>query len=166
MSDIDLDDPSAAAEARRQEAYDTCDQHTWRGQRLTPWSLRLQRVHDRLRVHDAPPPAKLTAETYKAWVPYAAQILYLCSVDRLTVWQALMPDPRAFLLAVEAWAEENIPVDEEVDAVLLALKLVNEHLQMQPIHRPGRREGRPVGESPSPSAPPSIASSSPGPIPP
>lgn len=156
-----IEDPSAAAEAERQRIVDGCTEHTWHGQRLTPWSLRLQRVLQRLTPYDAPVPDRLSQDNWQAWVPWSILILYLTATDRLTTWQPLLPQPQRLLLAAEEWGEQNVPAEEEVEAVLLAVRIVNEHLQLQPISRPGRHAGRAAGESPSPSGTANTASSSP-----
>lgn len=161
MTEHLIEDPSAAAEAERQRIVDGCTEHAWHGQRLTPWSLRLQRVLMRLEPHDVPLPDHIDDHNWQAWVPWSILILYLTANDRLTTWQPLLPQPAKLLLAAEEWGEQNVYEEEEAKAVFLAFKIVNEHLQLQPISRPGRREGRAAGESPSPSGTANTASSSP-----
>lgn len=141
-------DPSAAAEAERQRLYDEADQYQWQGKALRPWSLRLQRTLNRLLPFDTPLPPGKISEHPGAWVPRAVQVLYLCSVEP-DEWRPLLPHPARLLAAMEAWGEANVPEADELPAVLLALRLMTAHEQVQPINRPGRREGRALGESPS-----------------
>jgi hypothetical protein len=144
----------AAAEDRRQTVLNS-ESHAWRDITLEPWNAGRQRLFARITALDVPggdledlerlrlrfdqlkaedPSSSLTfadVVNYDLYLPAAAKVLYIAAVPQ-DQWFHLRAHPARLLDAIEAWAEENIRLDEIEAACDLARRILTEHRKLVP----------------------------------
>ena len=126
------------AEKARDDAYHAV--HSWRGVVLKPFSRGREDLWKRLCAADLPlPPNFSIRENLPAWTGHATKLLYLCSHDPED-FAHLRADTPAFLEAVDEWGDETISREDEIEAVILALKIHNDAHVTMAIPRPSDRK--------------------------
>ena len=83
-------------------------------------------------------PLSKTLEQLTTFLADAIKILWLCSHEPAD-WRGLRGDLPAFLEAVEAWGDRNVPRSKQVEAVNLALQIFNEAGINQAVAEPTDR---------------------------
>lgn len=146
------------AESTRERIVAECESHAWKNVSLQPWSYECQTLLARIVACDVPggdlddlprirqryddlqarEPSDMQFEDvvdFDLYLPTAAKALYILAVPRST-WFHLRATPMRLLAAIEAWREENIQPQDVPAACLLAQRILSEHRQLMPMHRP------------------------------
>jgi hypothetical protein len=133
MEDDGGDELEAAAAQRRADAFDAV--YEWHGKELYPWTIGREQQYFKLRAADTAVPLHVALRHPETFLGDAIKVLYLMH-HLPEEWRALRMDIAAFVEAIDAWSEENIPRHEQSEAIDLALRVVNESASTQAIPRP------------------------------
>jgi hypothetical protein len=135
-----------AANEEREAAFDA--EHcwpVWNEQRggfepvtLHGYSSGREALFYKLRAADGALPLSRTLEQLTTFLGDAIKILWLCCHEP-TDWRNLRGDMSAFLEAIEAWGDRNVPRSKQVEAVNLALQIFNEAGVNQAVSEPSER---------------------------
>jgi len=136
-----------AAQEEREAAFDA--EHSWpvwNEQRscfepvtLHGYTSGREALFYKLRAADGALPLSKTLEQLTTFLGDAIKILWLCSHEPAD-WRALRGDLPAFLEAIEAWGDRNVPRNKQVEAVNLALQIFNEAGVNQAVPEPSERD--------------------------
>jgi len=127
--------PAAATdEAERQAAFDSA--FAWHGVELHPWTSSRDSLFAQHRLAIGAPSLDSCLGDLDAFTGDAHRILWLCSHTPAD-WSILRISPAALQNAVDAWADDHIPVRESLAASRLALDILtaarrNEHEAVAP----------------------------------
>ncbi len=135
-----------AAQQEREAAFEA--EHSWpvwNEQRsgfepvtLHGYSSGREALFYKLRAADGALPLSRTLEQLTTFLGDAIKILWLCCHEP-TDWRGLRGDMSAFLEAIEAWGDRNVPRSKQVEAVNLALQIFNEAGVNQAVSEPSER---------------------------
>lgn len=135
------------AQREREDAFDA--EHCWpvwdeqRGRfepaALHGYSSGREALFYKLRAADGALPLSKTLEQLTTFLGDAIKILWLCSHEPAD-WRGLRGDLPAFLEAIEAWGDRNVPRHKQVEAVNLALQIFNEAGVNQAVPEPSERD--------------------------
>lgn len=135
-----------AAQEEREAAFDA--EHSWpvwdehrncfEPVTLHGYTSGREALFYKLRAADGALPLSKTLEQLTTFLADAIKILWLCSHEPAD-WRGLRGDLPAFLEAVEAWGDRNVPRSKQVEAVNLALRIFNEAGVNQAVAEPTDR---------------------------
>ena len=107
-------------ERERQQAFDA--EFEWHGKTLLPWSSSRDSLFSQQRLAMAAPSLAACLEDTDAFVADAHRILWLCSHTPQD-WSVLRVSPAALQNAIDAWADEHVPIREAYLASSKALEI-------------------------------------------
>jgi hypothetical protein len=122
-----------AAEERREQAFDA--NHEWHGTKLHAWTVGREQLYFRLRAVDAAVPLHVALQNPESFLGDAIKILYLCSHEPRE-WRDLLTDVRAFVEAINVWAEDHVKRDEQSDVIDLANRILTDADSTKAVLRP------------------------------
>jgi hypothetical protein len=141
--DADLAHEQAAL-AERTTAYDAT--FAWQGSPLQPYSITRESLYYLLR---PPTPLQTAMQRPETFLADALILLYLCS-HTSDQWQSFRDDLPRFHREIETWADAHVPSSLGVEAIGLALKIINTAAKTKAIARPRDKESPEEGNLPSP----------------
>lgn len=111
-----------AGEAEREDAFS--DEPQWDGRLLFPFSVERYGIFVSQRVSMGAPSLYDALRDGSAFFPDAVRILWICS-HLPAALSRLRPDPAAMQEAMDAWAEDHVPVHRGAEAVAVAIRIFN-----------------------------------------
>ncbi len=142
VDDVADEEAAARDEKEREDAYNGV--YFWKGKELLPFTPSKKALWERLCLHDVPMPEMVELGSLQLYMPRAAKLLYLLANGPET-YRHLRANPGIFIEAIEAWQDANMVVEDDVEAVSLALTISNAASKNIAVPKP-TRGGRGAGE--------------------
>lgn len=137
VSDTEGQQIEAQAQQQREKAYDGI--YHWQEKPLEPFSIGREALYLQLRSMNAAVPLEVAVRHPESFLGDAILILFLCS-HRPENLASVRHDFTAFFVAIDAWAEQNIPRRMATQAIGLALQILNDSDSTRAVPRPSGRE--------------------------